>query len=87
MVSAVAARQRLVLGQVKVAETSNEIVAIPKLLEMMAIEGAIVTIDAMGCERDIARKIIDRKAHDVLALKGNQWSLRNSPRNSFTRLP
>src|SRR5438270_6284972 len=76
MVSAFAARQRLVLGQVKVAEKSNEIVAIPKLLEMMAIEGAIVTIDAMGCQRDIARQIIDQKADYVLALKGNQGSLR-----------
>src|SRR5215831_1972969 len=53
MVSAFAARQRLVLGQVKVAEKSNEIVAIPKLLEMLEIEGAIVTIDAMGCQRNI----------------------------------
>jgi predicted transposase YbfD/YdcC len=77
MVSAFAARQRLVLGQVKVAEKSNEIVAIPKLLEMMAIEGAIVTIDAMGCQRAIARTIIDKKADYVLALKGNQGSLRN----------
>ena len=48
MVSAFAARQRLVLGQVKVAEKSNEIIAIPKLLEMLTIEGAIITIDAMG---------------------------------------
>ena len=77
MVSAFAARQRLVLGQVKVAEKSNEIVAIPKLLEMMAIEGAIVTIDAMGCQRDIAKKITDKKADYVLALKGNQGSLRD----------
>lgn len=77
MVSAFAARQRLVLGQVKVAEKSNEIVAIPKLLEMMAIEGAIVTIDAMGCQRDIAKTIIDNKADYVLALKGNQGSLRD----------
>jgi predicted transposase YbfD/YdcC len=76
MVSAFAARQRLVLGQVKVAEKSNEIVAIPKLLSMLAIEGAIVTIDAMGCQRDIAQKILDRKADYVLALKGNQASLR-----------
>src|SRR5665213_3064472 len=52
MVSAFAARQRLVLGQVKVAEKSNEIVAIPKLLGILAIEGAIITIDAMGCQRD-----------------------------------
>ena len=76
MVSAFAARQRLVLGQVKVAEKSNEIIAIPKLLEMLAIEGAIVTIDAMGCQRDIAQKIVDKKADYVLALKGNQGSLR-----------
>ena len=76
MVSAFAARQRLVLGQVKVAEKSNEIVAIPKLLDMLAIDGAIVTIDAMGCQRDIAQKVIDKKADYVLALKGNQGSLK-----------
>jgi predicted transposase YbfD/YdcC len=76
MVSAFAARQRLVLGQVKVSEKSNEIVAIPKLLDMLAIEGAIITIDAMGCQRDIAQKIVDKKADYVLALKGNQGSLR-----------
>jgi predicted transposase YbfD/YdcC len=76
MVSAFAARQRLVLGQVKVSEKSNEIVAIPKLLDMLSIEGAIVTIDAMGCQRDIAKKIIEKKADYVLALKGNQGSLR-----------
>jgi predicted transposase YbfD/YdcC len=75
MVSAFAARQRLVLGQVKVAEKSNEIIAIPKLLDMMATEGAIVTIDAMGCQRDIAAKILDKKADYVLALKGNQGTL------------
>lgn len=76
MVSAFAAGKRLVLGQVKVAEKSNEIIAIPKLLEMLAIEGAIVTIDAMGCQRDIAQKILDKKADYILALKGNQGSLR-----------
>ena len=76
MVSAFAARQRLVLGQVKVADKSNEIVAIPKLLDLLAIEGAIVTLDAMGCQRDIAQKIIDKKADYVLALKGNQGTLR-----------
>jgi predicted transposase YbfD/YdcC len=75
MVSAFAARQRLVLGQVKVAQKSNEIVAIPRLLDMLAIEGAIVTIDAMGCQREIAARIIDKKADYVLALKGNQGTL------------
>lgn len=76
MVSAFAARQRLVLGQVKVAQKSNEIVAIPRLLDMLAIEGALITIDAIGCQREIARKIIDKKADYVLALKGNQGTLR-----------
>jgi predicted transposase YbfD/YdcC len=76
MVSAFAARQRLVLGQVKVSEKSNEIVAIPRLLDMLSIDGAIVTIDAMGCQRGIAQKIIDKKADYVLALKGNQGTLR-----------
>lgn len=82
------------LGQARVADKSNEIVAIPKLLELLHIEGAIVTIDAMGkagqrfrqaqpdgmarrgCQRDIARKIVDKKADYILALKGNQGSLR-----------
>jgi predicted transposase YbfD/YdcC len=76
MVSAFAARQRLVLGQVKVANKSNEIVAIPALLDMLAIEGAIVTIDAMGCQRNIAAKIVGKNADYVLALKGNQSTLR-----------
>jgi len=77
MVSAFAARQRLVLGQVKVAEKANEIVAIPKLLDMLDIEGAVVTLDAMGCQRDIARKIVDKKADYIFALKGNQGTLRD----------
>lgn len=76
MVSAFVASQRLVLGQVKVAEKSNEIVAIPKLPDMLTIEGAIVTIDAMGCQRAIAQKIIDKRADYVFGLKGNQGSLR-----------
>lgn len=76
IVSAFASRQRLVLGQTKVAEKSNEIIAIPKLLDMLVIEGAIITIDAMGCQRGIAQKIIEKNADYVLALKGNQSSLR-----------
>ena len=62
MVSAFAARQRLALAQVKVNEKSNEIVAIPALLDMMVIEGAVITIDVMGCQRAIAKKIRDKKA-------------------------
>jgi Transposase DDE domain len=76
MMSAFAARQRVVLGQVKVEDKSNEIIAIPALLDMLEIEGAVVTIDAMGCQRDIAQKVIDKKADYILALKGNQGTLR-----------
>ncbi|WP_157235629.1 ISAs1 family transposase [Methylosinus sp. LW4] len=75
MVSAFAARYRLVLGHVAVAEKSNEIVAIPALLDMMAIEGAVVTIDAMGRQRAIAKKIMNKKADYIIALKGNQGTL------------
>jgi hypothetical protein len=66
----------VVFGQVKVAEKSIKIIVIPALLDMMAIEGAIVTIDAMGCQRDIAATILDKKADYFLALKGNQGTLR-----------
>jgi len=66
-----------VLAQTKVNEKSNEIVAIPALLDMLSIEGAIVTIDAMGCQRNIAQKIVDKKADYGLALKGNQGTLRD----------
>ena len=76
MVSAFAAQRRLVLGQMKVDEKSNEIVAIPKLLNMLQVEGAIITIGAMGCQREIAKQIVDKEADYVLALKGNQGSLR-----------
>ncbi len=76
MVSAFAARQRLVLAQTKVDDKSNEIVAIPALLDMLSIEGAVITIDAMGCQRAIADKIISKKADYILALKGNQGTLR-----------
>jgi len=75
MVSAFAARQRLVIGQVAVAAKSNEIVAIPALLDMMAIEGAVVTIDAIGAQRSIAARIIAGKADYIIALKGNQGTL------------
>jgi predicted transposase YbfD/YdcC len=80
MVSAFAARQRLVLGQVKVNEKSNEITAIPALLDMMEIEGAVVTIDAMGCQRAIAAKIISKKADFIFSLKGNQETLHDDVR-------
>ena len=71
LVSAWASRQRLVLGQQACAAKSNEITAIPLLLERLAIQGALVTIDAMGCQTKIAQAIIDRQADDLLAVKNN----------------
>ena len=75
MVSAWAAAHRLVLGPVKVTDKSNEITAIPRLLEALEISGGIVTIDAMGCQTDIAQAISARDADYVLALKDNQGQL------------
>jgi predicted transposase YbfD/YdcC len=75
MVSAWASKNSLVLGQIKVDEKSNEITAIPQLLDMLDITGCIVTIDAMGCQKKISEKIIDRDADYVLALKENQGNL------------
>jgi len=75
MVSAFASELRLVLGQEKVDEKSNEIKAIPELLKMLNLTGAIVSIDAMGCQTAIAEKIIAKGADYVLALKGNQGTL------------
>ncbi len=75
MVSAWAAKNRAVLGQIKTEEKSNEITAIPKLLETLRISGCIVTIDAMGCQKKIAEKIVEKDADYVLALKGNQTKL------------
>lgn len=75
MVSAWATENKLSLGQVVVAEKSNEITAIPNLLDLLEIAGALVTIDAMGCQREIAGKIRDRKADYILAVKQNQPTL------------
>lgn len=76
MVSAWATENHLSLGQRKVDNKSNEITAIPKLLEVLHLKGCIVTIDAIGCQKDIAEQIIDQEADYVLALKDNQASLR-----------
>jgi predicted transposase YbfD/YdcC len=84
MVSAWLCRQNLVLGQTKVAAKSNEIAANPRLLDVLTINGATVTIDAMGCQREIAAKIIDKEADYVLALKGNQGTLRDDVELLFT---
>lgn len=75
MVSAWASEMSMVLGQVKTEEKSNEITAIPELLNLLEISGCIVTIDAMGCQKKIAAKIIDKNADYVLALKKNHETL------------
>jgi predicted transposase YbfD/YdcC len=75
VISAWASEQRLVLAQVKVEDKSNEITAIPALLELLDITGAIITIDAMGTQTEIAKQIIDKKANYVLALKANHPTL------------
>ena len=75
LVSAWAVNNRVLLGQVKTEEKSNEIEAIPRLLNMLDLNEAIVTLDAMGCQKSIAQQIIDQKGHYVLALKENQGTL------------
>jgi len=83
LVSAWAESNRLVLGQVAVAAKSNEITAIPALLAVLALEGCIVTIDAIGCQTAIAQTIIAQGADYVLALKGNQGTLHEAVASYF----
>ena len=86
MVSAWAESNHLVLGQRKVSEKSNEISAIPALLEMLVLKGCIVTIDAMGTQRAIAEQIVDQEGDYILALKGNQGRLYEETVWFFTHL-
>jgi predicted transposase YbfD/YdcC len=83
IVSAWASKNGLVLGQVKVNDKSNEITAIPELLRVLELEGAVVTIDAMGCQKDIAADIVLAKADYVLALKGNHSVVHEEFREYF----
>jgi predicted transposase YbfD/YdcC len=83
VVSAWASENCLVLGQVKVDDKSNEITAFPALLRILALEGCIVTIDAMGCQTTIAQTIVDQGADYVLALKGNQPMLEEAVQAMF----
>ena len=87
LVSAWASRQRLVLGQEAVAGKGNEITAIPLLLERLELTGALVTIDAIGCQRTIAEAIRARGADYLLALKGNWPTLAEEVRLFFDRQP
>ena len=75
MVSAWATTNRMVLGQLNVAEKSNEITAIPELIDALDLTDCVVTIDAIGCQKEIAKRIIEKEADYVLALKGNQGHL------------
>ena len=80
MVSAWGCEQRLVLGQIATDAKSNEITAVPKLLEMLSLKGCIVSVDALNCQRDIARQIVDQGGDYALALKGNQGTLHDDVR-------
>ena len=83
LVSAWAAQNTMTLGQVRTEEKSNEITAIPQLLDLLELHGCIVTIDAMGCQREIAQQIVDGGADYVLAVKENQGQLYDGIRDRF----
>lgn len=83
MVSAWASQNSLVIGQVKVDEKSNEITAIPQLLKILEIQGCIITIDAMGTQKEIAQKIIQRGGDYILSLKGNQGNIHQDVKQLF----
>jgi len=83
IVSAYASANRLTLGQLAVNEKNNEIVAIPELLDIVDLKKSIVTIDAMGCQKVIAEKIISKDAQYILALKGNQKDLAEQVKRMF----
>jgi predicted transposase YbfD/YdcC len=85
LVSAWATKNHVSLGQVAVDQKSNEITAIPKLLELLDLHGALVTIDAMGCQKEIASKIRERGGHYVLTVKANQQQLLNDIQSCFER--
>jgi predicted transposase YbfD/YdcC len=85
VVSAWASVNRLVLAQVKVDDKSNEITALPELLRQLALAGCIVTIDAMGCQRAIAKQVIGQGGDYVLALKENQGNLYQDVQDSFVQ--
>jgi predicted transposase YbfD/YdcC len=84
MVSAFVSGNQMVLGQLKVDNKENEIVAIPRLLELLDLKGATVTIDAMGCQKQIAQQIRAQRGNYVLAVKDNQPTLHEQILNSFT---
>ncbi len=84
MVNAFACSNNMVIGQVRTDAKSNEIMAIPELIKILDLKGALVSIDAMGCQKSIANSIIEQKADYVLAVKGNQPSLHEAIKSSFS---
>ena len=86
IVSAWSQAQHLVLAEIKVAEKSNEITAIPELLKLLVLEGCIITIDAMGCQKKIANDIVAKKAGYAIAVKGNQEKLHAAIIETFQAL-
>ncbi len=86
IVSAWSHAQHLVLAEIKVAEKSNEITAIPELLKLPVLEGCIITIDAMGCQKKIAKDIVAKKAGYAIAVKGNQEKLHTAIIQTFQML-
>ena len=84
LVSAWASEHGLTLGQVATEEKSNEITAIPELIDRIDVKGAIVTIDAMGCQKEIAGRIVARKGDYVLAVKDNQPKLHQAVQEIFS---
>ena len=87
IVSAWADKNEMILGQIKVNEKSNEIIAIPELLDVLLIKGCVITIDAIGCQKKIAKKIISKQADYILAVKANQQELYEDILDSFRVLP
>ncbi len=83
LVSAWASANTLTLGQMKTDQKSNKITAIPRLLELLELNGCIVTIDAMGCQKEIAQGILDRGADYLLVVKENQGRLYQDVRDLF----
>lgn len=86
MVSAWVDENQITLGQIKVQDKTNEIVAIPQLLDALMIDGSIITIDAMGCQVEIANKILSKKADYLLSVKANQADLLEDIEDSFRML-
>lgn len=85
ILNAWSSNNQIILGQVKTEQKSNEITAIPELLDMLELSGAVITIDAMGCQTKIAEKITEAEADYVLAVKGNQGNLEDDIINAFSQ--